>query len=476
MQSSRYIAGIGAFLLPCALLAQVPAVTSVVNSVSCDARLSPGVVAQVRFAPVSTSDLDYNAVSVAVGNYGAATVGVSTDSSGGGIATAVLPRELVPGASTVSVTTRHGTSAPFPIALDSYAPAFLPPWSHCESGSQIGFISGVGLGPTDPPSPSYGYPPLGQTYPTVANPYVTVGAVPAEVQSSLAYPPSGDYQIKFKVSPDTPEGIQPVAVNIGGVDGNTVNMLVGAQHQSAVYLSDSGGHLPEAIQTAPESMLVATSCAIQLGKGEFAADAQNPATTLEGTSVQLTDSAGVARLAPILSVSPLQVKYVVPADAANGRAQVTIALDGRVVSTSQLDINTVQPFVFPAWNTYLVRLRNGVQTLEPVPVVGWFSEGLIDLGPETDQVYLVMSATGLRNRTSLEHAHLHIDFDGGIDVPVQYAGPQSQYPGLDQVNVLLPRFLPGTVWPEDRYNVQLIIDGKGSNVLAMHFMQTDSAK
>jgi uncharacterized protein (TIGR03437 family) len=475
MHPTRPLAAI-ALLFPYALFAQAPAILSVVNNVSGDARLSPGVVARVRFAPFSPSDLASNPIFVNVGGYPALINGTGADSGGVGLVTAVFPPQLTPGPTTVTIATSRGTSPSFRITLNAYAPAFQPPWSQCDDGAQIGIISGVGLGATDPPSPSYGYPPIGQTYVPVAKPNVTVGGISAEVQSSVAYPPSGDYQIAFKVPSDTPEGIQPVVINVGGVTANTVDMLIGAQHSSAVFSTPPGSTLPEAIRTAPESILIARSCSVLLANAEQAADPRNPPTTLGGTTVTVTDSAGVELPAAILAVSPLQVKYILPAGAARGRAVVSIASYDRVVSTSPLDIDAVQPFIFPAPGMSLIRIRNGVQTSEQIPVIGWFLEGLIDLGPGTDQVYLVMSAMGLRNRSSLAHVSLQLGYNGSLELPVTYAGPQGDYPGLDQVNVLLPRFPPGTADGSERLPLRLAVDGKLSNDVSMFFTQTDSEK
>jgi uncharacterized protein (TIGR03437 family) len=49
-------------------------------------------------------------------------------------------------------------------------------------------------------------------------------------------------------------------------------------------------------------------------------------------------------------------------------------------------------------------------------------------------------------------------------VPVSYAGPQPEYPGLDQVNVLLPRSLRG----RGEVNVALTVDGKAANTLRVN--------
>ena len=50
---------------------------------------------------------------------------------------------------------------------------------------------------------------------------------------------------------------------------------------------------------------------------------------------------------------------------------------------------------------------------------------------------------------------------GGMILPVQYAGPQGQYPAFDQVNVLLPPSLAGS----GTANVVLNEDGVASNAV-----------
>jgi uncharacterized protein (TIGR03437 family) len=48
-----------------------------------------------------------------------------------------------------------------------------------------------------------------------------------------------------------------------------------------------------------------------------------------------------------------------------------------------------------------------------------------------------------------------------LEVPVSYAGAQSQFAGLDQVNVLLPRVLAGT----GVTNIVLSAGGKAANTV-----------
>jgi uncharacterized protein (TIGR03437 family) len=173
------------------------------------------------------------------------------------------------------------------------------------------------------------------------------------------------------------------------------------------------------------------------------------------------DRLGVSRQAPLLSAAADQVEYIVPAGTSSGAAEVTITSPSGVVSGGNLGILPVTPRVFtigpnaiPA--AVVVRVRDGVQTAEPVfqaNAAGGYQAVPIDLGPVTDQVYLVVFGTGWRNRRSAPvdpaSYSAHVIFQGspGADtiaaVRADYAGPQGELAGVDQMNVRLPRSLAG---------------------------------
>jgi len=84
----------------------------------------------------------------------------------------------------------------------------------------------------------------------------------------------------------------------------------------------------------------------------------------------------------------------------------------------------------------------------------------IDLGPETDQIYLSLYGTGFRAQTSVSCTI------GGADVPVYGAVAQGQYEGLDQAVVgPLPRSLIG----RGEVNVILTFDGVQANIVTVSF-------
>jgi len=71
-------------------------------------------------------------------------------------------------------------------------------------------------------------------------------------------------------------------------------------------------------------------------------------------------------------------------------------------------------------------------------------------------VYLSLIGTGIRNRTALSDVTCTI---GGVDVPVEYAGPAPGFVGMDQVNLRLTKGLPSS----DYDPLILSVDGRPAN-------------
>jgi uncharacterized protein (TIGR03437 family) len=92
------------------------------------------------------------------------------------------------------------------------------------------------------------------------------------------------------------------------------------------------------------------------------------------------------------------------------------------------------------------------QTWTPVP---------IDLSIPGDSVYLVLYATGVRHQTSSVTCTIN-----GQNYPVTYAGAQSSFVGLDQVNV---GPLPSTLSGAGSANVTITVDGQTSNQVQVTF-------
>ncbi|MGH9840109.1 MAG: kelch repeat-containing protein, partial [Blastocatellia bacterium] len=128
-------------------------------------------------------------------------------------------------------------------------------------------------------------------------------------------------------------------------------------------------------------------------------------TSLAGTTVKVKDSAGIERLAPLFFVSPTQVNYQIPAGTVAGAASVTITSGDGAVSTGVALVKPVAPSLFTANGNgqgvaaalALHIKADGSQQLEPVAqfdaAQNRFVARPLDLGPETDQVYLVLFGT-----------------------------------------------------------------------------------
>lgn len=173
---------------------------------------------------------------------------------------------------------------------------------------------------------------------------------------------------------------------------------------------------------------------------------------LAGTTVKVRDSAGVERAAPLFFVSPRQVNYQVPPGTTPGGAVVTITNGAGTVSAGVAQIGIVAPGVFSA-NTdgkglaaaTILRVKaDGTQIFEPVArfdsMQNKFIAAPIDFGPETDQLFLVLYGTGIRNHGALSTVRARI---GEMVMEVLYAGAQGDFVGLDQVNIKLQRSLAG---------------------------------
>jgi uncharacterized protein (TIGR03437 family) len=108
---------------------------------------------------------------------------------------------------------------------------------------------------------------------------------------------------------------------------------------------------------------------------------------------------------------------------------------------------------------------NGAQTYESAsrfdPATQRFVAAPLDLGPASDQVFLLLFGTGARFNSGVANVACKI---GGVDAPVLYAGAQGALAGLDQVNVAVPRALSG----RGEVDLALTVEGKAANVVRIN--------
>ncbi len=190
--------------------------------------------------------------------------------------------------------------------------------------------------------------------------------------------------------------------------------------------------------------------------------------SLAGVRVTVTDRSQRESPAKMLFVSPEQVNFLAPVSSLSGPGTVKVfGPNGELRASGLVQIEQVAPSLFAAnfdgqgvAAGISVRIgQNGSQQVEEV--FRCDSEGRcapvpIDLGSGSEQVVLVLFGTGFRWRTSLAAARVMI---GGEPAEVLYAGFQLEYPGLDQLNVRLPRSVAGRGEIEVRFEV----DGRPAN-------------
>jgi uncharacterized protein (TIGR03437 family) len=237
---------------------------------------------------------------------------------------------------------------------------------------------------------------------------------------------------------------------------------------TAMSLASVSAASYDSAMLAPDS--IAAAFGADISNTTQAAGTTPLPTELAGTRVKLRDSVGIEHFAPLFFVSPTQVNYQVPPAAALGFASATVLRSNLPSSCGPVMIARVAPGLFAADASgkgvaaaVVLRIKaDGTSVTEPVvrfdPVLNRFIAVPIDLGPSTDQVFLSLFGTGIKQRSSLSVVSLTI---GGASAEVTYAGQQGQFVGLDQVNGRIPRSLAG----RGEVDVVLVVDGKTANTV-----------
>lgn len=197
-----------------------------------------------------------------------------------------------------------------------------------------------------------------------------------------------------------------------------------------------------------------------------------PDTLLE-TQVHVTDSGTTERVASLFFVSPAQINFEIPGGTATGTATVRVVRSNQTIAQGTVQIEAVSPGIFlatpSAGNTLaaaqIFRVRgDGSSGFEEIvgfdQATNQFVPIPIDLGPATDQVFLILYGTGFRFRSGLQGVTATI---GGVNAPVSYAGPTAPFVGLDQSNLGMSRTLAG----RGSVNVVFTVDTKEANTVVI---------
>jgi len=264
-------------------------------------------------------------------------------------------------------------------------------------------------------------------------------------------------QLQFPRSPTpaptkTASGMGPVGAWVNGVA--IFNTLDGGSYSNSAG-TDEGGGSPSIRAThtsaasgergpiAAGSLVSAyAEFAATLATSTESAASANWPLTLGGATVTVTDSTNATLSAQISYASATQVNYRMPVSAATGVGKVTITAGGTAVSGT-VNIVPTYPGIFKQTADGLAAAQtyNGTYqsvTAAPVSVAG--------------QVYLILFGTGIATATTTASIN-------GAAATVQYSGPEGVYPGLDQVNILLPSSLAGA----GKVTIVVTAAGKPSN-------------
>ena len=250
------------------------------------------------------------------------------------------------------------------------------------------------------------------------------------------------------------------ATTTGSVFRSTTQVVTNASVSAADYRAVNA-HAPEAI---------ASIFGTNLATAQVAATALPLPTILGGVSVTIKDSKGVDRPAPLFFVDRTQINYQVPAGIATGWAYLTINSNGAIsyatanIVPAALSLFTADATGMGVPAAYLQRVRaNGSQTIEPVgqydAVAKKWNTLPIDLGPESESVFLVLFGTGVRGSDATQApvvCYFKTDATTFIPKVADYAGKQNDFVGVDQINVRLLRSLMG------KGEISLYITGSGN--------------
>jgi uncharacterized protein (TIGR03437 family) len=189
-------------------------------------------------------------------------------------------------------------------------------------------------------------------------------------------------------------------------------------------------------------------------------------------SIQIKDASGkVSNTLPYFSSSG-QMNFILPPDLKPGSATLTVQVNRGPSATAPISIANIGPGLFSADASgtgvaagSAVRVSASEEQTQ-LPINSCTGQPAvctaipIDLGIDSDTVYLTLYGTGIRGRSALAAVTATI---GGISTGVLYAGAQPAFPGLDQVNLPINPMLRG----RGSVDVVLNVDGVAANVVTV---------
>jgi uncharacterized protein (TIGR03437 family) len=228
-----------------------------------------------------------------------------------------------------------------------------------------------------------------------------------------------------------------------GPDGQSVSVLInssGAPVASApAYLAGTGD-----VVVAPGALATIFGSGLSATTASFTSDPLP--TTIGNTSVEIVDLAGSTFRAPLLYVSPTQINFQVPEDAAEGLAIINVTGTGRPRGAHSTYVQSVASALFtldgtgkgaPVSSAVSVNASGGQTSIPTVSCApGGSCTGLPLPLEASGQVYLSLYGTGFRHASKAE---CNV---GGLNLIPTYFGPQGPGALIDQVNIPIPANTP----------------------------------
>ena len=312
---------------------------------------------------------------------------------------------------------------------------------------------------------------------------------PADIAAGTPLGPS-----QLNATATYPGGLPPAATGVEGTftytppagtvlpQGNNQTLSVQFTPSVPANFNSASGHVvinviaPSALALASAaggvSALAPGSLASAFGAGLAAgqpASASLPwPTTLDGTSVRIVDSTGASTPALMTYASSAQVNFQIPDGVATGAATITVAASGGASYSARVNLTAFAPALFTLNPANLAAAgidcvsSSGAQT--PGNVYQVVNGAVVPLPVNLAacaETVLELYGTGLDQATA---SGVQVTI-GGAAGSVLYAGPQGAWPGLDQINVVIPASLAGS----GNVPVVLTTAGMTSNTVNLTF-------
>ncbi len=298
--------------------------------------------------------------------------------------------------------------------------------------------------------------------------------------AAVAITPGGSYSAALAMSLTAPALTATTGIKVGGASVAAGGTWLPSQLQSAalangaytatvssgsaLLVSFGNGTLAVENAAGGQPAIAPNSLASAYGEalGMAAASSAAPVQNLAGVAATITDSSGSTQPLPITYAAPSQVNFLVPAGVAAGPAKVQIGAVSGAVTVAAASPGLFELSSAGTAAALAVRVPNGQTTQTPVPTfdcsTGTCASVPISIENQST-VYVSLYATGVRGASTVTC------MVGGVTVPVIYAGPQTAYPGLDQVNIAIPPALAGS----GTVDVVVTAGGTASNPVRLTF-------